>query len=104
MSVSFKLEQTIIKMDDNIEDVNSDNVFSERSNKNNFLEDDKNATNIPSNRNTVPRSIYELLSITLLSSPMLLLFLFFQGDPNERGYFCDDKSLKYPYKDEEISV
>jgi phosphatidate phosphatase len=33
--------------------------------------------------------------------PILLFFLF--GQPFERGFYCDDESLRYPYKDSTIS-
>jgi len=33
--------------------------------------------------------------------PILLFFLF--GQPYERGFYCDDESLRYPYKDSTIS-
>ena len=33
--------------------------------------------------------------------PILLFFLF--GQPYERGFHCDDESLRYPYKDSTIS-
>jgi len=33
--------------------------------------------------------------------PILLFFLF--GQPYERGFYCDDESLRYPFKDSTIS-
>jgi phosphatidate phosphatase len=38
---------------------------------------------------------------SIVGIPTLLLFL--MGKPYERGFNCDDESIRYPYKDNTIS-
>lgn len=50
-----------------------------------------------------PWSSLELWIVTILVCPILFMYIFMKGNPNERGFFCDDYSLKYPIKEEKIS-
>ncbi|KAL1130389.1 hypothetical protein AAG570_013327, partial [Ranatra chinensis] len=42
-----------------------------------------------------------VLLFVAVGLPILILFLF--GEPYKRGFFCDDESIKYPYKDSTVS-
>jgi len=33
-----------------------------------------------------------------------VLYLFLRGTPVERGFFCDDPTLSYPYKPDTVST
>ncbi|KAK3868341.1 hypothetical protein Pcinc_026259 [Petrolisthes cinctipes] len=44
--------------------------------------------------------IVDLLLLLVVAIPILLFFLL--GKPFERGFHCDDQSLRYPYKDSTI--
>ncbi|KOB63453.1 putative phosphatidate phosphatase, partial [Operophtera brumata] len=39
----------------------------------------------------------------LLKLGFLILVFYLWGSPYERGFFCDDESLKHPYKDSTVT-
>ncbi|XP_069681611.1 putative phosphatidate phosphatase [Periplaneta americana] len=45
--------------------------------------------------------ILDFLCLFIVGFPILLFFLF--GQPYERGFYCDDESIRHPYKDSTIS-
>lgn len=45
--------------------------------------------------------ITDFLCLFIVAFPILLFYLF--GKPYERGFFCNDESLKHPYKESTIS-
>lgn len=54
----------------------------------------------------IARVTIETLAILVLVYPMVHIYIFLQGDmePYQRGFFCDDESIKHPNLEEEISV
>ena len=53
---------------------------------------------VPSSASVLTKSLVELGCLTILSGPMLYVHLIASNyGPFERGYFCDDQSIKHPY-------
>ncbi|XP_053638227.1 putative phosphatidate phosphatase isoform X2 [Cherax quadricarinatus] len=50
----------------------------------------------------VVRIVVDVLLLSIVAIPILLFFLL--GKPYERGFNCDDESLRYPYKDSTVST
>ena len=48
----------------------------------------------------------EILALLLSCIPLMYLYLVLHGEkePNVRGFFCDDETLKHPFMEEQISV
>ena len=61
---------------------------------------------VPSTGTLVTRVVIEVVSLLLLSYPMLHIYVFLRGnvEPYKRGFFCDDENLKHPQLEEEITV
>ena len=61
---------------------------------------------VPESRYLLTRVVIEVLAILVLVYPMLHIYVILQGNmkPYQRGFFCDDASLKHPNVEEEISV
>ena len=52
-------------------------------------------------RNQIYRVVCDVLVLSLLG---LTFFGLHKQDPFQRGFFCDDQSLKHPYKEEKVST
>ncbi|XP_050711631.1 putative phosphatidate phosphatase isoform X2 [Eriocheir sinensis] len=50
----------------------------------------------------VVRVVTDFMLLLTVAIPILLFFLL--GKPVERGFHCDDESLRYPYKDSTVST
>ncbi len=61
---------------------------------------------VPSDRNLCVRVLLETLAVFTCSIPLIYWHIVQGGDyePFQRGFFCDDESLKHPYVEEQISV
>jgi len=48
----------------------------------------------------------EVIALFLCTIPLIFLYLVHSGDyePYQRGFFCDDESLKHPFLEEQITV
>ncbi|XP_030559971.1 putative phosphatidate phosphatase isoform X2 [Drosophila novamexicana] len=90
--------QTALTIPSNIE-----NNFSieERlhSNNNNRDQQQHNKT-MDTNKRILCRVGLDVLILLCVGFPILLFFLL--GDPYKRGFFCDDESLKHPFKDSTV--
>jgi len=61
---------------------------------------------VPTAKTLLWKTAVEFLFVLCLGYPMLHIYVIFHGqvEPTKRGFFCDDESLKHPYKEEEITV
>lgn len=51
------------------------------------------------------KAFLELLGMVLLLLPLAYIYLFSSTyEPFHRGFFCDDQSLKYPYKEQTVPI
>ena len=58
---------------------------------------------VPQNNALCARVAIELCAILILIYPMAHIYVFTHGkEPYDRGFFCDDQSIKHPYLEEEI--
>ena len=87
--------------------VDSDeNQLIRQSTRRHEYNEKKRAFKVPSSQTLMARLVMELVAMTILGYPMVHIYVFLQGDwePHERGFFCNDESLKYPFIEEEIST
>ncbi|XP_053393876.1 phospholipid phosphatase 2-like isoform X2 [Mercenaria mercenaria] len=64
---------------------------------------EKNSEDVQPTRHQIAAQVI-LDTIIWLSVALPTLFLFLQGTPYKTGFFCDDKSLSYPYKPDTVST
>ncbi|XP_047475237.1 phospholipid phosphatase 1-like isoform X2 [Penaeus chinensis] len=50
----------------------------------------------------ISKIVVDFVLLSIVAIPILLFFLL--GTPYERGFNCDDESLRYPYKDSTVST
>lgn len=64
------------------------------------------ARHLPTNNTLILRVVLEIFGFLVLAFPMAYLYLFVKdkSEPFQRGFFCDDNSLKHPMVEEEIST
>ncbi|XP_013776698.1 putative phosphatidate phosphatase [Limulus polyphemus] len=55
----------------------------------------------PEERKLYLRIIFDIVFLAIVGIPLLIFF--FAATPYKRGFFCDDDSIRYPYKDSTIS-
>ncbi|EDW08111.2 putative phosphatidate phosphatase isoform X1 [Drosophila mojavensis] len=60
----------------------------------------QNNKNMDTNKRILCRVGLDILILLCVGFPILLFFLL--GDPYKRGFFCDDESLKHPFKDSTV--
>ena len=56
---------------------------------------------LPSKQAQIYRLVIEITGLLVVSFPMMYIYLFTGGkkEPFQRGFYCDDESLKHPGSD-----
>ncbi|XP_030381933.1 putative phosphatidate phosphatase isoform X2 [Scaptodrosophila lebanonensis] len=82
--------------------LHDNNGNSSGSNNNNTRSSQQQLTikNMDTNKRILCRVGLDIIILLCVGFPILLFFLL--GDPYKRGFFCDDESLKHPFKESTV--
>ncbi|XP_023171536.2 putative phosphatidate phosphatase isoform X2 [Drosophila hydei] len=84
-------------IEERLQGVNNNN---NNSNSNHTQQQQQHTKNMDTNKRILCRVGLDILILLCVGLPILWFFLF--GDPYKRGFFCDDESLKHPFKESTV--